>query len=210
MRVVVKIGGSLIDHGREIIDHLAYYSSASGSEIIVVPGGGPFSDVVRKHSDDLTLDTAHWMAILAMNQFGLFLSDRTKSKVIESFDQLGEGVLILLPYKLLKEIDPLPHSWRVTSDTIAAWVAVQLEAELIKVTDVDGIYMDGSLMDEIAAKDLLDTTTCVDVELPRFLMDEKMNCSIVNGKYPDRITNAIEKKRFIGTVVIGSKDFIKL
>jgi isopentenyl phosphate kinase len=36
----------------------------------------------------------------------------------------------------------IPHTWEVTSDTIAAYIAKALNAkELIKVTDVDGIYI---------------------------------------------------------------------
>jgi dihydroneopterin aldolase len=32
-------------------------------------------------------------------------------------------VPVLAPSKWLREADPLPHSWDVTSDSIAAWVA---------------------------------------------------------------------------------------
>lgn len=215
MKFVVKIGGSLISSGRDIIEHLDKYSSVmaakTGTEvkIVIVPGGGPFADVVRLHAKEnagISEDTAHWMAILAMNQYGLYLSDRmAKSKVIETFDRIKTGVFILLPYKILKELDPLPHSWKVTSDTIAAWVANQLDAEFIKATDVDGIYMDESLINEVLAEDLIGMSTCLDSELPGFLMAEKMNCFVVNGKYPERIVDVLEKKRFIGTVVFGSE-----
>ena len=30
---------------------------------------------------------------------------------------------VLAPYRWLRDADPLPHSWDVTSDSIAAWVA---------------------------------------------------------------------------------------
>ncbi|MGH7649286.1 MAG: hypothetical protein ACREND_14305, partial [Gemmatimonadaceae bacterium] len=32
------------------------------------------------------------------------------------------------PYRWLRARDPLPHSWDVTSDSIAAWVAGELHA----------------------------------------------------------------------------------
>ena len=35
---------------------------------------------------------------------------------------------MLAPYRWLREADPLPHSWDVTSDSIAAWVASQVGA----------------------------------------------------------------------------------
>jgi hypothetical protein len=71
----------------------------------------------------------------------------------EIIDHLGEGVSILLPYNFLRENDELAHTWEVTSDTIAAYLAKALNAkELIKATDVDGISSD-HLVREILAKD---------------------------------------------------------
>ena len=35
---------------------------------------------------------------------------------------------VLAPYRWLREADPLPHSWDVTSDSIAAWVASRIGA----------------------------------------------------------------------------------
>ena len=35
---------------------------------------------------------------------------------------------MLAPYRWLRESDPLPHSWDVTSDSIAAWIASEIGA----------------------------------------------------------------------------------
>ena len=45
--------------------------------LLVVPGGAQFADAVRAHDRRFRLrpQTAHWMAILAMDQFGWALSD---------------------------------------------------------------------------------------------------------------------------------------
>ena len=36
---------------------------------------------------------------------------------------------MLAPYRWLREADPLRHTWDITSDSIAAWIAGQLAAE---------------------------------------------------------------------------------
>jgi len=38
------------------------------------------------------------------------------------------SIPVLAPYQWLRDVDPLPHSWDVTSDSIAAWVAGVLGA----------------------------------------------------------------------------------
>ncbi|MDY6864944.1 MAG: amino acid kinase [Halobacteriota archaeon] len=205
MRVVIKIGGSLIYQRKEILYRLEEYSSEFGKEIVIIPGGGVFADLVRSHSEEISEDTAHWMAIHAMDQYGLYLADGTFIQLLYDLTGIGEGagIFILLPYMLLRQLDPLPHSWDVTSDTIAAWVAGELGAEFIKVTDVDGIFLDGSLVDKVSAKELTGKTTCIDKELPKLLIKHRMNCTVVNGKYPERIIDVLEKKKFIGTVILG-------
>jgi aspartokinase-like uncharacterized kinase len=47
---------------------------------------------------------------------------------------LAAGVVpVLAPSRWLREADPLPHSWDVTSDSIAAWVADQTRAQRLVV-----------------------------------------------------------------------------
>jgi len=49
-------------------------------------------------------------------------------------------VPVLRPSRWLRDADPLPHSWDVTSDSIAAWIAGQVGARqliLVKPAGVD-------------------------------------------------------------------------
>jgi len=45
----------------------------------------------------------------------------------------GDSVPVLALTRWLRARDPLPHSWNVTSDSIAAWVAGQLNAARLVV-----------------------------------------------------------------------------
>lgn len=204
--IVLKIGGSLIEYAHNLLKKLCYLDySATGREpesIIIVPGGGIFANTVRDVSQkyNISSDSAHWMAILAMEQYGFYLADLEKIKLIDDLDNIP-SMSILLPYKLLKNNDELEHSWKVTSDTIAAWIAKKLKARLIKATDVDGIYIDNKLVSTISARELIGKDTCVDLALPKYLIKEKINLLVVNGKYPDRVIKAIFNKKTIGTFI---------
>ena len=59
-----------------------------------------------------------------------FESDAARTVEIQA--ALGAGqVPVLAPYRWLLAADPLPHRWEVTSDSIAAFVAGALDAELL-------------------------------------------------------------------------------
>jgi len=208
--VVVKLGGSLLTRGRELVRFLSDYAKKNELSIVIAPGGGPFAEAVRNLSDQAAIsdDAAHWMAVLAMHQYGLFLADgQPEIPVVESIAEIQHAghICIVLPYKILKADDSLPHTWAVTADTIAAFIAHKLgEKTFIKVTDVDGISDEiGSLIKEIRPNELIekDHRGCIDMELPRFLLHHDMRCVIVNGNYPERIIDVIEGRETICTRV---------
>jgi aspartokinase-like uncharacterized kinase len=198
--IVVKLGGSLIRRAKDLVQEMIVYSEANREKILIVPGGSVFADTVRKVN--ASQEASHWMAVLAMEQYGYFLSEGNEAKLIDDLDIEGAGTYILLPYNLLKRKDELRHTWDVTSDTIAAWVAFQIGARFIKVTDVDGIYLDGMLVKEISARELTGKETCVDAELPYFLMKNKMNCEIINGNCPGRLARTFSGDA-AGTIIKG-------
>ena len=70
---VLKLGGSLIDSARSLLLGLTDLES-KGYSFLVVPGGGPFADLVRSqfHEYSISDEAAHWMAILAMEQYAYF------------------------------------------------------------------------------------------------------------------------------------------
>ena len=115
---------------------------------MIVPGGGPFADCVRDADRRLRLsdDAAHWMAILAMDQYAHVIAERIAGGVIVT-DAHGIAAAlasnqlpVLAPSRWLRDADPLPHSWDVTSDSLSAWIAGQVNATrlvLIKPAGAD-------------------------------------------------------------------------
>lgn len=217
MEAVIKVGGSLAEHPanlRKLCQMLG--TIAQTHRVLVVPGGGKFADTVREFDKAYNLSNtfAHKMAILAMDQFGLLLSHITPNSYlsysIKEMEKSVTGMLpIFLPSRFVFRKDPLEHSWNVTSDTIAAHIASVLHArKLILVTDVDGIFTEdpkkdpnATLIKEMSAKKLLawNNTTSVDKTLPKILLETKLDCYVVNGRYPKRIKAILENEKPIST-----------
>jgi aspartokinase-like uncharacterized kinase len=176
--VVVKMGGSLMDVAGEVMHLLA----VSPVPVLIVPGGGVFANDVRELGIDGT--AAHWMAVAAMDQYGWFLS----TFGIATDDTClmpEEGARIFLPYKILREVDPLPHTWDVTSDAISAWIAGKLNCPLILLKSVDGVMSDKESLVEIP-EDI--ETDVIDPHCRDVLRRYEIPAKIINGRCPDRLS----------------------
>jgi aspartokinase-like uncharacterized kinase len=135
--VVVKVGGGLTAVPGAL-DQVAKQLGFVGGRhrLLVVPGGGPFADAVREFDrrEGLSADAAHWMALLAMDQYAYVLAERIPGAVL--IDEPGAiatalgatGVAVLAPYRWLRAADVLPHAWDATSDSAAAFIAGALDA----------------------------------------------------------------------------------
>ncbi len=220
MEAVLKVGGSLVGHPAELKALCKTLSSlAKTHKMLIVPGGGAFADVVRRLDETYGLSgtTAHKIAVLAMDEFGLFLSDVTpNSRVCYSLEDVGSveygSLPILLPSHYILREDPLEHSWDVTSDSIAAYIAGVLNAKkLLLITDVDGIYTDDpkkstnvKFVEQLTANQLhsWNRRTSVDKALPKILMKFKLNCYVVNGMHPDRVQAILVNRKSVYTRII--------
>ncbi len=213
--LVCKIGGSL---GKpEVLRPLLKTLEAVRGEyrIVVVPGGGSFADLVRTEAAAFQLGEtpSHWMAILAMDQYGYLLADlgqatrtvRTRAQIEEA---LQDGAVpILLPSTLLLAADSLPHSWEVTSDTIAAHLAVSFGGELlVLLKDVDGVLTadprkdpDAVLIPHLGLSRLA-RTACVDAAFVREA-GRLRRCWILNGQHPERLVTLLRSGQTVGTEV---------
>ena len=225
--VVLKIGGSL-GRGDGLADLCREVSRlAARHPLLVVPGGGAFADAVRDHYSRYSLSetTAHRMALLAMDQYGCLLADLTPGSVpvtdllsARRAAQAGQAP-ILLPAALLIQADPLPHSWQVTSDSIAAWVAGLARARrLILLKDVDGLFSadparpGAKLLGELTVAELGGRASLpqeghvlryggVDPYLPTTLAALDLETWIINGRHPARLAELLETGRTVGTCI---------
>ncbi len=149
--VVVKVGGGILAQLEDFEAAMtALAVAARGRRVLVVPGGGPFADAVRDIDRRVGLsdDAAHWMSVLAMDQYAHLVASRLEGAVvITTLEELAVAlaarqVPVLAPARWLKAEDPLPHSWDVTSDSIAAWIAGALGARRLVI--VKPPYASGS------------------------------------------------------------------
>ncbi len=188
--VVVKIGGSLADHTRPILEALR----SSRRAALIVPGGGRFARLVRESA--VEGDAAHWMAVCAMEQFGWLISAQGVPPVAEL--HVPDTLEVLLPYLPLRVADPLPHTWEVTSDTIAAWVAATLSLDLIVLKSVDGIRSAGVLIDRLSRPVGTDD---VDASFLPFVLSNGVRVVILNGKVPGRLESWLQGLPVTGTTI---------
>ena len=185
-------------------------------------GGGEFANLIRKYDSEINFsqETNHWTAIDCMDIIAKLVNDKVEStKLAYSIDEAiaisNEGFTpIFVVSKFLREDDPFECSWDVTSDSIAAYISHRLNANLLIVTNVNGIYTQepkesgSTFISKIDAKTMLNfPESSIDVMLPTLLLKFGTNCYVVNGKYPERVLSLIDDNindyNFDYTQIIG-------
>ena len=202
IKQVVKIGGSLFPN---YAIELAKQLENTGSVIIL--GGGEFANLIRKYDAemDFSEQANHWTAIDCMDIIAKLVNDKVESaKLAYTINEVNEisdegFTPIFIVSQFLREEDPFECSWDVTSDSIAAYVAHLLNANLLIVTNVNGIYTQepkesgSTFISKIDATTLLTfQESSIDVMLPSLLLEFGTNCYVVNGKCPERVLSLID------------------
>jgi aspartokinase-like uncharacterized kinase len=208
---VVKIGGGLgRGAGDDALRALCTTLGELGGRhpLLVVPGGAWFADAVREADRRFALPatTSHRMAILGMEQFGWLLSELIPGAVGSAEPHRAAGrTTVLLPAAL--ELDGLPASWTVTSDSIAAWVAAEAGAgRLVLVKEVDGVYAEwparGDPIARMTAAELAALRPAgVDEHLPTLLEAATFETWVISGRDPARLAELLEQGTTVGTRV---------
>ena len=202
IKQVVKIGGSLFP---EYAINLA--EKLKGTNSLIILGGGEFANLIRKYDSEIGFSEQvnHWTAIDCMDIIAKLVNDKVESTKlafsIEEAEKISdEGFTpIFVVSDFLKREDPFECSWDVTSDSIAAYVAHILNANLFIVTNVNGIYTQeprepgSTFISKIDASTLLTfQESSIDVMLPSLLLEFGTNCYVVNGKYPERVLSLLD------------------
>ncbi len=207
--IVVKLGGSIARAG---ISNLVRVLNELSGSFVIVPGGWVFADIVRLIDSQLSLKqrTAHEMAIAGMEVYGMLIADvgglrrATLEEVIEGIDRA-----VLMPYSSGIHKAKLPESWEVTSDSISVWIASKLKdegllekgarkAEVLKVTDVDGVLKDGRLCERVKAREV---EGCLDRHSLRLIEELDVRVFVCNGLVEGRVKDYIVEGRTLGTLI---------
>jgi aspartokinase-like uncharacterized kinase len=140
-RMVVKVGGSLFDRPDLGPRLRRWLADNAPREVILVPGGGALADVVRTldRTHGLGEEKAHWLALRTMAVNAELLAALLPGACVIDGPDLAEllweqgrwPVLDAFAFCEADEADAgrLPHTWAVTSDSVAARVAVAAGAD---------------------------------------------------------------------------------
>jgi aspartokinase-like uncharacterized kinase len=143
---VVKLGGSLLDLPDLEFRLREWLARQTPADTLLVVGGGALVDAIRASHGrhNLPEKTAHWLSIRAMGiQAEMMVALLPEAVWLRSAMMFREqssatGLTGLDPWRFLREDDPrlgscpLPETWDVTSDSIAARAAeIAGAAELV-------------------------------------------------------------------------------
>lgn len=135
---VVKVGGSLFDDPRLGKRLRSWVYDQPNDRILLVAGGGAMADVVRAYQQThgLSEEECHWLAIQSMTINARLLQTQIPECLETGHPKRWPGdtrfaTLDTSAFCRQDECEPhaLPHSWDVTSDSIAARVAEVANAQ---------------------------------------------------------------------------------
>ncbi len=201
---VVKIGGSLAETPLLLQRVLAILTEAS-VPIAVVPGGGPFAEAVRTAQAAMGYSdvAAHRMAILAMHQMAEVLVERLPraQAVMQpaevAFCAEAGMIPVWLPLDEIADVPELPPSWSVTSDAIAAWLAMRIGAAQLLLVKACAVPR------EAAPEDLADMGI-IDSEAARLIAAHGIAATVL-GEGDEAALAGLLRSRRVGSVMGAAK-----
>lgn len=214
---VLKIGGSLLGYPEKLrLLCNSLIDISKDFNLLIVPGGGVFAQTVREMYTKFSIpeDIAHKMAVLAMNQYGLFLQSLFGdfSNIVEEINEIDncfkdKSIAIFQVSKMMNLDNHLPKVWEVTSDSIAAYISQNVGAKnliLIKVIDNLTELGSGKLLSQVNVNMLNSGVKKGDIDdyIKNILEPTKIQCFIVNGRFPDRVNKILRGDKTVSTEII--------
>jgi len=226
MRIVFDIGGSIIcPDSLPDVNFIRRFSRfvtnlrKKGHKIIVVTGGGKFAKnyihVARKFTHDESFLDVIGIQGTRMNALLMIaaLGDNAYKKVVKNLDDLQHGIST---GKIVVMGGTVPGQ---TTDAVSVAAAEYFEADMIVIaTDVDGVYdrdpkkfkkaklikhMKPEEIYRIVGKKKYEagSFTILDPVAAKLLVKNRIKTIILNGRKINNMKNAIEGKKFKGTVI---------
>ena len=136
--LIVKLGGSL-QCSPQLPPWLALLARHGPGRVVVVPGGGRFTEEARATQAHWGFDDvhAHNLAVLGMAQvaevFHALQPSLVRGRSVEELREVlaAHGVPVWQPLDLLREMPDELTNWDATGDSCAAWLARRLEARAL-------------------------------------------------------------------------------
>jgi 5-(aminomethyl)-3-furanmethanol phosphate kinase len=174
---VIKLGGSVTHHG-SLLKWLQLVVRWGDGKVIIVPGGGVYADAVREFQQlrgrlpdgHITDGHAHALAIYAMDQMARSLVAMVPElTLVRNPLEIAERGwqhrgLVWLPSEMALNPElwadtALEENWETTSDSLAAWLACQLEASHLLLIKSDDMLLEltpSLVLADLQAKGIVD------------------------------------------------------
>jgi aspartokinase-like uncharacterized kinase len=138
---VVKLGGSLLGLPDLVPRLRSWLARQTPADTVLVVGGGALADAIRAAQcrHNFADSVGHWLCIRAMaiqaEMIAALLPEADRLIQVTALQPPAGRLWILDPWQFLREDErrlsscPLPESWDVTSDSIAARLAEIVHAD---------------------------------------------------------------------------------
>ncbi len=149
-RYLCKVGGSLLDW-EELPSRLSRFLNQLNRPVMLLAGGGKIANLVRDWDQLFNLgeERSHQLAIESMSLTASLLTAIVpQSCLVKNQEQLEAAIKhrqipVLDAAGWLEQLEAkaqlkLPHTWNITSDSIALWLAAELGLErLVLLKSID-------------------------------------------------------------------------
>lgn len=202
--VVIKVGGSLLGLRRLHEELAEFLDTLDTHQVVLLTGGGPAVKALHRLSKSLpfTEAEAHWHCVDLMSDLTHSLSETYPNSVAVTSWVEAERAWEAdrIPWFVVESYlrnddqaeDHLPHTWAVSSDSIAAHLAARYGAELILLKACE-------LPKRKATAKMLAKQGMVDAWFPK-IADEVVSWCVRNlpgGTVPEISLDLVESKRSV-------------